>query len=52
MLEENIEFLTAKGHWGMPKREKSVALLSHAFEYRPEEHMRSLGLSVVKNRPG
>lgn len=49
MLRENIEFLITKGHWGMPKREKSVALLSHVFEDFLEDHMRSLGLSVVKN---
>lgn len=49
MLEENIEFLTTKGHWGMPNREKSVALLTTDFEDFLEDHMRSLGLSVVKN---
>ena len=49
MLEENIEFLITKGHWGIPKRKKSVALLYHAFEDFLEGHMRSLGLTVVKN---
>ena len=49
MLEENIEFLITKGHWGIPKREKSVALLTTDFEDFLEGHMRSLGLSVVKN---
>ncbi len=49
MLKENIEFLITKGHWGMPKREKSVALLTTDFEDFLEGHMRSLGLSVVKN---
>lgn len=49
MLEENIEFLTTKGYWGIPKREKSVALLTTDFEDFLEEHMRSLGIRVVKN---
>ena len=48
MLEENIEFLTTKGYRGIPKRKKSAALLSMDFEDRLERHMRSLGLSVVK----
>ena len=48
MLAENIEFLITKGHWGIPKREKSVALLSRDFEDFLERHMRSLGFSVVR----
>ena len=48
MLKENIEFLITKVHWGIPKREKSVALLTTDFEDFLEEHMRSLGLSVVR----
>ena len=48
MLKENIEFLITKGHWGIPKREKSVALLTTDFEDFLEGHMRSLGLSVVR----
>ena len=34
--------------WGIPKSEKSVALLTTDFEDFLEEHMRSLGLSVVR----